>query len=40
MTTVTETRNQPDTIGLAVAQTAQRAAAPDTVILFGSRARG
>ena len=30
----------PDAIGLAAAQAAQTAVAPDTVILFGSRARG
>ena len=40
MTTATETALKPDTIGLAVAEAAQCAAAPDTVILFGSRARG
>lgn len=30
----------PDAIALAAAQAAQTAVAPDTVILFGSRARG
>ncbi len=30
----------PDAVGLGAAQAAQKAVAPDTVILFGSRARG
>ena len=32
--------HKPDPIGLTVARAAQKAVAPDTVILFGSRARG
>ena len=32
--------NTPDAIGMAVARPAQEAASPNTVILFGSRARG
>ncbi len=40
MTTAVKTELKPDALGLAVAEAAQRAAAPDTVILFGSRARG
>jgi predicted nucleotidyltransferase len=33
-------KHKPDAVGLAVARVAQQAAEPDTVILFGSRARG
>ena len=33
-------KHKPDAVGLAVARAAQRGAEPDTVILFGSRARG
>ena len=40
MTPAAEIGNQPDAVGLTVARAAQRVAAPDTVILFGSRARG
>lgn len=34
------TASKPNALGLAVARVAQRAVAPDTVILFGLRARG
>ena len=40
MTTSTTIPNGPDPIALAAAQAAQQAVSPDTVILFGSRARG
>lgn len=40
MTTATETALKPDTIGLAVARVAQRAATSDRVIFFASRASG
>ena len=40
MTPAAEIGNQADAVGLTVARAAQRVAAPDTVILFGSRARG
>lgn len=40
MTTSTPIPNGPDPIALAAAQAAQQAVSPDTVILFGSRARG
>ena len=39
-TTAVKTALKPDALGLAVARVARRAVAPDTVILFGSRARG
>ena len=40
MARATPQQGNPDAIGLAVAKVAQDAVAPDTVILFGSRARG
>ena len=40
MQTTPPTRRQPCRLALAAAQAAQEAVAPDTVILFGSRARG
>lgn len=40
MMTTTPIPNGPDPIALAAAQAAQQAVSPDTVILFGSRARG
>ncbi len=40
MARATHHQGNPDAVGLAVAKAAQDAVAPDTVILFGSRARG
>ena len=40
MARATHHEGGPDAVGLAVAKAAQDAVAPDTVILFGSRARG
>lgn len=40
MTTTPETAGKPCSVALSAAQAAQEAVAPDTVILFGSRARG
>ena len=40
MSSSSNIKNIPDPVGLAVARAAQQAVEPDTVILFGSRARG
>ena len=40
MAHATPQQGNPDAVGLAAAKAAQDAVAPDTVILFGSRARG
>ncbi len=40
MTTLTPIPSGPDPVALAAAEAAQQAVSPDTVILFGSRARG
>ncbi len=40
MTPTPHLKRKPDAVGLGVARVAQQAAEPDTIILFGSRARG
>ena len=40
MSSISNIKNIPDPVGLAVARAAQQEVGPDTIILFGSRARG